>query len=102
MYIYTRDLNPVSLLKIFTFIMSLLGTFLVRSGVLNSVHAFANDPYRGVYILSAILFITFFSLLSIKSKNDKTMSKKLLVYFEAYCIENANIQSLKDLINSYF
>ena len=32
--------------------MSLLGTFLVRSGVLNSVHAFANDPERGVFILA--------------------------------------------------
>jgi cytochrome c-type biogenesis protein CcmF len=51
-----------ALLSIFTFVMSLLGTFLVRSGVLNSVHAFANDPYRGVYILSIILLITFFSL----------------------------------------
>jgi len=51
-----------ALLSIFTFIMSLLGTFLVRSGVLNSVHAFANDPYRGVYILSAILLISFYSL----------------------------------------
>ena len=51
-----------ALLSIFTFVMSLIGTFLVRSGVLNSVHAFANDPYRGVYILSIILLITFFSL----------------------------------------
>jgi cytochrome c-type biogenesis protein CcmF len=39
------------LLAIFTFSLSLLGTFLVRSGVLVSVHAFANDPERGVFIL---------------------------------------------------
>ena len=39
------------LLAILAFGMSLLGTFLVRSGVLNSVHAFANDPARGVFIL---------------------------------------------------
>lgn len=39
------------LLAILAFSMSLLGTFLVRSGVLNSVHAFANDPERGVFIL---------------------------------------------------
>jgi cytochrome c-type biogenesis protein CcmF len=39
------------LLAILTFSLSLLGTFLVRSGVLNSVHAFANDPERGVFIL---------------------------------------------------
>jgi len=39
------------LLAIFAFSLSLLGTFLVRSGVLTSVHAFASDPRRGVYIL---------------------------------------------------
>ena len=39
------------LLAIFTFSLSLLGTFLVRSGVLTSVHAFATDPGRGVFIL---------------------------------------------------
>ena len=40
-----------ALLAIFAFSLSLLGTFLVRSGVLTSVHAFATDPKRGVYIL---------------------------------------------------
>ena len=40
------------LLAIFTFSLSLLGTFLVRSGVLVSVHAFAADPARGVFILA--------------------------------------------------
>ena len=40
------------LLAIFTFSLSLLGTFLVRSGVLTSVHAFATDPARGVFILA--------------------------------------------------
>jgi cytochrome c-type biogenesis protein CcmF len=39
------------LLAIFAFSLSLLGTFLVRSGVITSVHAFANDPERGVFIL---------------------------------------------------
>ena len=39
------------LLAILTFSMSLLGTFLVRSGVLTSVHAFATDPERGIFIL---------------------------------------------------
>ncbi|MDH6268344.1 cytochrome c-type biogenesis protein CcmF [Rhizobium sp. SG_E_25_P2] len=39
------------LLAIMTFSLSLLGTFLVRSGVLTSVHAFASDPSRGVFIL---------------------------------------------------
>ena len=44
------------LLAIITFGLSLIGTFLVRSGVLSSVHAFAQDPERGVFIL-ALLFI---------------------------------------------
>ena len=46
------------LLAILTFSLSLLGTFLVRSGVLTSVHAFATDPSRGVFILCIlILFV---------------------------------------------
>ncbi|MDQ0454267.1 heme lyase CcmF/NrfE family subunit [Rhizobium paknamense] len=46
------------LLAILTFSLSLLGTFLVRSGVLTSVHAFASDPSRGIFILGILtLFI---------------------------------------------
>lgn len=45
------------LLAIFTFSLSLLGTFLVRSGILTSVHAFAADPTRGVFILIFLLII---------------------------------------------
>jgi cytochrome c-type biogenesis protein CcmF len=44
------------LLSILTFSLSLLGTFLVRSGVLTSVHAFATDPTRGVFILAILTF----------------------------------------------
>lgn len=44
------------LLAIFAFSLSLLGTFLVRSGVLTSVHAFASDPERGVFILALLVF----------------------------------------------
>ena len=43
------------LLAIITFSLSLLGTFLVRSGVLTSVHAFASDPSRGVFILAILM-----------------------------------------------
>jgi cytochrome c-type biogenesis protein CcmF len=46
------------LLAILTFSMSLVGTFLVRSGVLTSVHAFAIDAQRGVYILGIIAVLT--------------------------------------------
>jgi len=45
------------LLAIFTFSLSLLGTFLVRSGVLTSVHAFASDPERGVFILMFLIAV---------------------------------------------
>ena len=46
------------LLAILTFSLSLLGTFLVRSGVLASVHSFASDPTRGIFILGILtLFI---------------------------------------------
>ena len=43
------------LLSILTFSLSLLGTFLVRSGVLTSVHAFASDPTRGIFILVLLM-----------------------------------------------
>jgi cytochrome c-type biogenesis protein CcmF len=45
------------LLAIVAFSLSLLGTFIVRSGVLNSVHAFASDPTRGVYILGFLFVV---------------------------------------------
>jgi cytochrome c-type biogenesis protein CcmF len=51
------------LLAIIAFSLSLLGTFLVRSGVLTSVHAFATDPRRGVFILAFLAFVIGASLL---------------------------------------
>jgi cytochrome c-type biogenesis protein CcmF len=51
------------LLAIGTFSFSLSGTFLVRSGILNSVHAFANDPARGVFILGLLGLVIGASLL---------------------------------------
>ncbi len=45
------------LLAIFAFALSLLGTFLVRSGVLSSVHAFATDPKRGIFILAFLTVV---------------------------------------------
>ncbi|MGB0748850.1 MAG: heme lyase CcmF/NrfE family subunit, partial [Magnetospiraceae bacterium] len=45
------------LLALFAFSLSLLGTFLVRSGVLTSVHAFANDPARGIFILAFLCVV---------------------------------------------
>ncbi len=51
------------LLAIGTFSLSLCGTFLVRSGILNSVHSFANDPTRGVFILALLALVIGGSLL---------------------------------------
>jgi len=45
------------LLAVFAFSLSLLGTFLVRSGVLTSVHAFASDPERGLFILIFLIIV---------------------------------------------
>ena len=49
--------NWTIILAISAFSLSLLGTFLVRSGVLTSVHAFATDPTRGVYVLGFLTFV---------------------------------------------
>jgi len=51
------------ILSIVTFILSLSGTFLVRSGILNSVHTFANDPERGIFILIFLFVLIFISLI---------------------------------------
>ena len=52
----------VVILSITTFTLSMCGTFLVRSGILNSVHTFANDPERGLYILIFLFTLIFLSL----------------------------------------
>ena len=52
----------VVVLSIITFTLSMCGTFLVRSGILNSVHTFANDPERGVFILIFLFVLIFLSL----------------------------------------
>ena len=63
--------NWVLILSIITFISSVTGTFLVRSGILNSVHTFANDPARGIYILIFLSLMIFFSfLIFFKKKID--------------------------------
>ena len=50
------------ILSISTFTLSMCGTFLVRSGILNSVHTFANDPDRGLFILIFLFSLIFLSL----------------------------------------
>ena len=53
----------VIILSITTFTLSMCGTFLVRSGILNSVHTFANDPERGLFILVFLFILIFLSIL---------------------------------------
>ncbi len=52
----------VIILSITTFLLSMSGTFLVRSGILNSVHTFASDPQRGLFILIFLFSLIFLSL----------------------------------------
>ena len=81
----------VIILCLLTFTLSVTGTFLVRSGVLNSVHTFANDPSRGIFILiflSLMIFISIFLLFKkYKRKN----------YFI-----NSNSKETFVLINNWF
>ncbi len=59
------------LLAIFTFSLSLLGTFIVRSGVLTSVHAFAVDPTRGVTLLAILGVLLIVSLVLFALNADR-------------------------------
>ena len=61
----------VIILCLLTFVLSVTGTFLVRSGILNSVHTFANDPSRGIYILSFLSLMIFGSFFIFFKKYEK-------------------------------
>ena len=61
----------VIILCLLTFILSVTGTFLVRSGILNSVHTFANDPSRGLYILLFLSVMIFTALVIFFKKRKK-------------------------------
>src|SRR5678816_740686 len=78
------------LLAIAAFSLSLLGTFLVRSGVLTSVHAFATDPKRGVFILEFLLIVIGGSLLlyAIRAKQVGVGGKFEVVSRESLLLSN--------------
>jgi cytochrome c-type biogenesis protein CcmF len=78
------------LLAIAAFSLSLLGTFLVRSGVLTSVHAFATDPKRGVFILAFLLFVIGGSLLlyALRAKQVGVGGKFDVVSRESFLLSN--------------
>ena len=69
----------VVILSIATFTLSMCGTFLVRSGILNSVHTFANDPERGLYILIFLFILVFLSIFIFLFfyKSEKTTTNSL-------------------------
>jgi cytochrome c-type biogenesis protein CcmF len=78
------------LLAIAAFSLSLLGTFLVRSGVLTSVHAFATDPKRGIFILAFLVFVIGGSLLlyAWRAKQVGLGGKFELVSRESFLLSN--------------
>jgi cytochrome c-type biogenesis protein CcmF len=82
--------NWTLLLAIFAFSLSLLGTFLVRSGVLVSVHAFASDPSRGLFILALLLFfiVGSLTLYAIRAPSLKSEGGFALVSRESFLLLN--------------
>ena len=64
------------ILSITTFSLSMSGTFLVRSGILNSIHTFANDPSRGIFILS-FLFVLVIMSVTIFFFNQKKLNSTI-------------------------
>jgi cytochrome c-type biogenesis protein CcmF len=78
------------MLAIIAFSLSLLGTFLVRSGVLTSVHAFAADPGRGLFVLGILVFFVGGSLLlfAVKAVSLKSESHYQLFSREMFLLGN--------------
>tara|TARA_Y100000590_G_scaffold292667_1_gene329497 strand:+ start:1035 stop:2912 length:1878 start_codon:yes stop_codon:yes gene_type:complete len=71
----------VLLLAILAFLLSVVGTFLVRSGILTSVHTFALDPSRGLYILIFTALIGFYSLTLFGSKSKNYFNNNYFTFF---------------------
>jgi len=71
----------VLLLSILAFLLSVVGTFLVRSGILTSVHTFALDPSRGIYILIFTTILTIYSLSLFGIKSNKHFDNKYFSFF---------------------
>ena len=80
------------ILSISTFVLSVSGTFLVRSGILNSVHTFANDPERGLFILFFLFFLIFLALMVFfmfhKNGNHETVKINFLSKETSILINN--------------
>ena len=78
------------MLAIIAFALSLLGTFLVRSGVLTSVHAFASDPARGMFVLGILTAVIGGSLLlfALRASHLNSESRYALVSRESFLLVN--------------
>ncbi len=68
------------ILAISTFILSMSGTFLVRSGILNSVHTFADDPERGLFVLIFLTFLILISLIIYFKHNNFNQENKSFIF----------------------
>ena len=86
------------ILSITTFSLSMSGTFLVRSGILNSIHTFANDPSRGVFIL-CFLFFLIFSAIFIFFIYQKNISKNL---YKPYLVSKETSILINNLFMMFF
>mgnify|MGYP002846089199 FL=1 len=82
------------ILSIATFTLSMCGTFLVRSGILNSVHTFANDPSRGLFILCFLFFLITISLIIFFVFNNEKQKNFKKIYFFS--------KEVSILINNWF
>jgi len=78
----------VIILCLVAFILSVMGTFLVRSGILNSVHTFASDPSRGIYILLFLGLMIFTSLIIFFKKYKKESYNFNLKSREVFILAN--------------
>ena len=70
----------VLLLALVSFILCVLGTFLVRSGILTSVHTFALDPSRGIFILSLIFLLGFYAFIIFAMKARFFINKNNFIF----------------------
>ena len=73
--------NWVLLLSILAFLLSVVGTFLVRSGILTSVHTFALDPTRGLYILIFTAFLGAYSFILFAKNSKKFEEDRYFKFF---------------------
>ena len=71
----------VVILSISTFTLSMCGTFLVRSGILNSIHTFANDPERGLFILIFLFLLIFLSIIIFFFFNKKNTNNNVSFFW---------------------